>query len=165
MNKIKMNRFTLKELLQIKNGKDHKDLGDGKIPVFGTGGIMRHSDKAIYNEESILLPRKGSLTNIQYVDRPFWTVDTIYYTIVDPKLANVFYLYNYLKILDLSWLNSGTGVPSMTFGAYYDLEIYLPDLSTQQKIASVLSSLDSKIELNNRINAEFEALAKTLYDY
>lgn len=45
------------------------------------------------------------------------------------------------------------------------IPINLPSLSTQQKIASVLSSLDSKIELNNRINAELEAMAKTLYDY
>lgn len=39
------------------------------------------------------------------------------------------------------------------------------DIITQQKIASVLSSLDTKIELNNKINAELEAMAKTLYDY
>jgi type I restriction enzyme S subunit len=62
-------------------------------------------------------------------------------------------------------LNSGTGVPSMTFDAYYDLEIYLPELAIQKKLASALSSLDSKIELNNRINTELESMAKTLYDY
>jgi type I restriction enzyme S subunit len=165
MNKKNMTRHTLRDLVQIKNGRDHKDLGEGHIPVFGSGGIMRFADKAIYNEESILLPRKGTLSNIQYVNKPFWTVDTIYYTIVNTKLTNTYFLYNYLKLLDLSWLNSGTGVPSMTFDAYYDLEVYLPELTTQQKIASVLSSLDSKIELNNRINAELESMAKTLYDY
>jgi type I restriction enzyme S subunit len=159
------NRYTLRELVLIKNGRDHKELGEGNIPVFGSGGLMRYADKAIYNEESILLPRKGTLSNIQYVNKPFWTVDTIYYTIVNKKLANAFFLFNYLKTLDLSWLNSGTGVPSMTFDAYYDLEVFLPEISTQQKIASVLSALDSKIELNNRINAELEAMAKTLYDY
>jgi type I restriction enzyme S subunit len=165
MSKLSMNRYTLRDLIQIKNGRDHKELGEGNIPVFGSGGIMRFADKAIYNNESILLPRKGTLSNIQYVKKPFWTVDTIYYTIVNKKLVNAFFLFNYIKLLDLSWLNSGTGVPSMTFDAYYDLEVYLPELSTQQKIASVLSSLDSKIELNNRINAELEAMAKTLYDY
>ncbi len=53
----------------------------------------------------------------------------------------------------------------MTFNSYYDLKIYLPSLETQQKIADVLLSLDTKIELNNRINTELEAMAKTLYDY
>jgi type I restriction enzyme S subunit len=160
-----MKHYKLRNILQIKNGKDHKNLGDGKIPVFGSGGIMRYADTAIYNEESILLPRKGTLSNIQYVNQPFWTVDTIYYSVINQELANTFFLYNYLKTLDLSRLNSGTGVPSMTFDSYYDLEICLPDLSSQQKIATVLSALDSKIESNNKINAELEAMAKTLYDY
>lgn len=160
-----MNSYYLSELLEIKNGRDHKNLSEGNIPVFGSGGLMRFVDKAIYNDESILLPRKGSLGNIQFTKDPFWTVDTLYYTIVDKKKANAYYLYNYLKRLDLSNLNSGTGVPSMTFGAYYDIQINLPDLSTQKKIASVLSALDDKIELNNSINSELEQMAKTLYDY
>jgi type I restriction enzyme S subunit len=160
-----MRTYKLKELLSIKNGKDHKELNDGNIPIFGSGGIMRFGDRAIYNDESILLPRKGTLSNIQYVNKPFWTVDTIYYSIINKALASPFYLFNYIKSLDLSKLNSGTGVPSMTFDSYYNLDILLPELETQQKVASVLSTLDSKIELNNRINAELEAMAKTLYDY
>jgi len=160
-----MMRFTLRELLKIKNGKDHKNLSDGKIPVFGSGGLMRYVDDYLFDKESILLPRKGSLNNIQYVNTPFWTVDTLYYTIVDTKKANVYYLYNLIKLFDLSKLNSGTGVPSMTFDAYYDIEVELPSLSTQNRIADVLSALDFKIELNNRINAELEAMAKTIYDY
>jgi type I restriction enzyme S subunit len=160
-----MRTYKLKELLSIKNGKDHKELKNGAIPIFGSGGIMRFGDKAIYNDESILLPRKGTLSNIQYVNKPFWTVDTIYYTIVNKGLANPFYLYNFIKSLDLSKLNTGTGVPSMTFDSYYNLDIILPELEVQHKIASVLSALNSKIELNNRINAELEAMAKTIYDY
>lgn len=160
-----MRTYKLKELLSIKNGKDHKELKNGAIPIFGSGGIMRFGDKAIYNDESILLPRKGTLSNIQYVNKPFWTVDTIYYTIVNKGIANPFYLYNFIKSLDLSKLNTGTGVPSMTFDSYYNLDIVLPELEVQNKIASLLSALDSKIELNNRINAELEAMAKTIYDY
>ena len=80
-----MNSFKLKELLSIKNGRDHKELNDGDIPVYGSGGIMRYVDRAIYNYESILLPRKGTLSNIQYVKQPFWTVDTAYYSIINKK--------------------------------------------------------------------------------
>lgn len=160
-----MNSYKLKDLLSIKNGRDHKELSDGDIPIFGSGGIMRYGDKAIYNDESILLPRKGTLSNIQYVNKPFWTVDTIYYSVINKDLANPFYLFNFLKCLDLTSLNSGTGVPSMTFNSYYDLKVKLPDLPTQKAIAKVLSDLDAKIELNNKINRELEAMAKTLYDY
>lgn len=160
-----MNNYKLKDLLEIKNGKDHKHLSDGNIPVYGSGGVMRYANDSIYDDESILLPRKGTLDNIQYVNKPFWTVDTIYYTVVEKKKANPYYLYNYLKLLDLSSLNSGTGVPSMTFGAYYDIDVSLPDLPTQSQIAKVLSDLDAKIELNNKINTELEAMAKLIYDY
>lgn len=59
----------------------------------------------------------------------------------------------------------GSVFPNLTKDNLFDLEFYCPDLPTQQKIASVLSALDDKIELNNRINAELEAMAKTLYDY
>ena len=160
-----MKEYFLEELLQIKNGRDHKHLSDGNIPIYGSGGIMRYGNQAIYDDESILLPRKGTLSNIQFVNKPFWTVDTIYYTVVDKEKAVPYYLYYYLKGLDLSNLNSGTGVPSMTFGAYYQVKVNLPSLDIQQKIAKVLSDLDAKIELNNKINAELEAMAKTLYDY
>lgn len=160
-----MRTYKLRELLSIKNGKDHKELKNGTIPIYGSGGIMRYGDKAIFDDVSILLPRKGTLSNIQYVNKPFWTVDTIYYSIINKELANPFYLFNFLKSLDLSKLNTGTGVPSMTFDSYYNLDISLPKIQIQEKIASVLSALDSKIELNNRINAELEAMAKTIYDY
>lgn len=160
-----MKEYILKDLLKIKNGKDHKNLPDGDIPVYGSGGLMRYVNECIYDEESILLPRKGSLDNIQYVNKPFWTVDTIYYTIVDKTKANPYFLYNYLNLLDLSNLDSGTGVPSMTFDSYYNIKVKLPDLTTQKSIAKVLSDLDAKIELNNRINEELESLAKTIYDY
>jgi type I restriction enzyme S subunit len=162
---MEMKKYRLKELLVIKNGRDHKDLKEGYWPVYGSGGIMRYVDSFLYDKPSILLPRKGSLNNIQYADKPFWTVDTIYYTVVKENLSNAFYLYNYLKLLNLSSLDSGTGVPSMTFDSYYNLSVNLPCLPIQRKIAAVLSALDNKIALNRRINAKLEQMAKRLYDY
>ncbi|TVZ47470.1 restriction endonuclease subunit S [Olleya sp. Hel_I_94] len=160
-----MTEYKLKDLLEIKNGRDYKHLSEGEIPVYGSGGLMRYVDESLFQGESILLPRKGTLSNIQYVNESFWTVDTIYYSIIDKSKAEPYYLYRYLTLLDLNHLNSGTGVPSMTFGAYYDIPIKLPNLSTQKHIAKVLSDLDAKIEVNNKINQELEAMAKTLYDY
>ena len=72
-----MKEFLLSELLQIKNGRDYKHLSKGPYPVFGSGGLMQYVDDYLYDKPSILLPRKGSLTNIQYADTPFWTVDTL----------------------------------------------------------------------------------------
>lgn len=160
-----MKTYKLRELLEIKNGRDHKGLNSGIYPVYGSGGIMRYVDSFLYDKPSVLLPRKGTLDNIQYADKAFWTVDTIYYTEVNSEKVNAYYLYNYLKLLDLSNLDSGTGVPSMTFDSYYNLNVKLPPLESQQKIAAVLSALDDKIALNRRMNAKLEQMAKRLYDY
>jgi type I restriction enzyme S subunit len=70
----------LSDIARISNGKDHKQLADGDIPVYGSGGIMRYANQHIYDQESVLIPRKGSIGNIFYVNTPFWTVDTIFYT-------------------------------------------------------------------------------------
>ena len=67
-----MTEYTLRDLLTIKNGRDHKDLADGKYPVYGSGGIMRYVDAYLYDKPSILLPRKGSLSNIQFEDVNFF---------------------------------------------------------------------------------------------
>ena len=152
MAKTGTTTYKLKDLLKIKNGKDHKALGNGTIPVYGSGGIMRYADSYLYDKASILLPRKGSLDNIQYCDVPFWTVDTIYYTEVNENLCDAYYLYRYLKLLDLSQLDSGTGVPSMTFDSYYQIEVKIPTLEAQKRIASMLKALDSKININEQIN-------------
>jgi type I restriction enzyme S subunit len=78
------------------------------------------------------------------------------------------FLYYYLKIKinDIDKLGSGTTFKEVSKSSIEDFELLIPEKTKdQQKIASVLSALDSKIELNNRINAELEAMAKTLYDY
>ena len=160
-----MQSYRLSDLVKIKNGKDHKMLSNGKYPVLGSGGIMRYVDRFLYNKPSVLLPRKGTLDNIQYCDVPFWTVDTLYYTEVNTNLANPYYLYRYLSLLDLSNLDSGTGVPSMTFDNYYGLKIFLPNIEKQTKIAQILQTLDKKIAINRQINQNLEAMAKQIYNY
>ena len=162
---MEMKKYKLRELLTIKNGKDHKQLKEGVYPVLGSGGVMRYVDTFLYDKPSVLLPRKGSLNNIQYSDKPFWTVDTLYYTEVNEKKVNAYYLYNYLKLLDLSNLDSGTGVPSMTFDSYYNLSVNLPSLEIQNKVASALFHIDEKISINRQINRNLEELAKQIYDY
>lgn len=157
--------YKVRDLLTIRNGKDHKQLGDGKYPVYGSGGIMRYVDSYLYDKPSILLPRKGTLDNIQYCDTPFWCVDTTYYTEVNTSLANPYYLYRYLSILNLKGLDSGTALPSMTFDSYYQIKVSLPPIEIQNSIGNLLYEIDQKIALNTRMNVELEAMAKQLYDY
>ncbi len=113
------------DILDVKYGKDHKQLEDGNIPVYGTGGIMRYTDRSLYSGESVLIPRKGSLNNIMFVDETFWTIDTMFYSI--PKIENAAKIvYFYLKGLDMYSLNIGAAVPSMTISILSGLDIQLP---------------------------------------
>jgi type I restriction enzyme, S subunit len=154
--------YKLSEIAEIKYGKDHKHLADGKIPVFGSGGIMRFADKAIYENDSILIPRKGTLSNLFYVDKPFWSVDTMFYTKISDSASGKF-IYYLLKSMDLASLNVGSAVPSLTTEVLNKLELKLPDLRTQSQIASILSSLDNKIELNLQMNQTLEAMAQAIF--
>lgn len=153
----------LGEVLEIKYGKDHKKLNDGIIPVYGSGGIMRYADTALYDEESILIPRKGTLNNIFYINKPFWTVDTLFYTKPNKSLVNAKFLYYQLSQIDFNALNVGSAVPSLTVSVLDDVLIDLPGLPEQNAIATVLSSLDDKIDLLLRQNKTLEAMAETLF--
>lgn len=153
----------LRELMTIKNGKDHKALHDGEYPVYGSGGIMRYVDKYLYDKESVLLPRKGTLNNIQYANTPFWTVDTCYYTEVNTEKVLPYFLYNCLRQYDIEALNTGSAIPSMTFEKYYSIQINLPNLETQRRIADVLSRYDALIENYQRQIKLLEEAAQRLY--
>ena len=136
----------LRDLIVITNGKGHKKLKNGQYPVYGSGGIMRYADSYLYDQESVLLPRKGTLNNIQFVTEPFWTVDTCYYTVVNRDKVLPYFLYCCLCKMDIQSLNTGSAVPSMTFEKYYSIEVPIPPLSTQHCIANILSRYDSLIE-------------------
>ena len=165
MSECGVKEFKLRELLKIYNGTKYDHLNKGDIPLYGSGGLMSHVNEALYSGEAILLPRKGTLSNIMYVNESFWTVDTMYYAVVNDKLADAFYLYSYLFQLDLSNLDSGSTLPSMTKSAYESIVVKLPDLKIQKAVATVLFNIRKKLEINNQINQELEAMAKTLYDY
>ena len=162
---METNRYKLGQLLSIRNGKDYKILKPGKIPVFGSGGIMTYVDGFLYDKESILLPRKGTLNNIIYVDYPFWTVDTMYWSIINADLCYPKFLYYYLSCLDLSSRYQGSTLPSMTFDVYYDIDVDLPEMEIQRKIGDLLNLFDKKIETNKKIIDTLSETARTIYDY
>lgn len=153
----------LGSVLEIKYGKDHKKLNEGNFPCLGSGGIMRYVDSYLYDDESILIPRKGSLNNIMFQDSPFWTVDTMFWSKIDKSKVFPKYLFYQLTLIDYENLNVGSAVPSLTVPVINEIEIQLPPLPEQKAIASVLSSLDDKIDLLHQQNQTLEALAETLF--
>lgn len=158
-----LKNYKLSDLLEIKYGKDHKGLNEGSFPCFGTGGLMRKVEKFIYDKESILIPRKGTLTNLYYINEPFWTVDTLFWSKINEDLAFPKFLYYKLKILDLSNLDEGSAIPSLTTKTLNQIDISLPFLETQKKIANILSKYDDLIENNLKRIELLEEAAQRLY--
>ena len=155
--------YKLGDLIKIKYGKDHKSLADGNYPAYGSGGVMRMVERPIYDKPSILIPRKGSLNNIIYTEKPFWTVDTMFWTIIDTKLVLPHYLYYTIKDVDFASLNVGSAVPSLTCPIIEAIEVSIPCIETQKMILNCIEPLDSKIELNNRINHNLEEQARNIF--
>lgn len=154
----------LGEIVTIKYGKDHKGLSNGNIPVYGTGGLMRKVDKYLYDKPSVLIPRKGSLNNVMFVSKKFWTVDTMFWTIVNTKIINPKYLYYYLSRLNLNKLNVGSAVPSLTVKILNEIVIPVPKLTIQDNIVKKISVFDRKINLNNQINDNLDELLTTIFE-
>lgn len=114
--------------------------GDGDIPVYGSGGIMTYIDTAVYNKPSVLIPRKGSLDKLYYVDTPFWNVDTIFYTDIDTSMVEPKYVYYYLEGQHLERLNKAGGVPSLTQAVLNKVQLAVPPLEVQREIVHILDS-------------------------
>ncbi|MDU4190542.1 MAG: restriction endonuclease subunit S [Aeromonas sp.] len=159
----------LGDLAHIKNGKDHKTLAEGEFPVFGSGGIMRYADTYAYNKPSVLIPRKGSLGNLFFVDVPFWNVDTIFYTEIDETQIRPKYLYYFLTTAGLGEMNQAGGVPSQTQSVLNELKIPIPCPDNPKKSleiqAEIVRILDSFTELTNELNNELTARKKQYNHY
>ena len=153
----------LGDICTIKYGKDHKKLNDGDIPLYGSGGVMRHVEKALWSKPSVLIPRKGTLGNLFFVNKPFWTVDTCFWTDIDEEQVLPEYLFYQLKTKDLASLNVGTAVPSLTTDVLNEVQIDLPSLEKQKQVVEMLGSLDSKIEINTQLNGYLLELASTIF--
>lgn len=152
----------LGEVCKIMNGKDYKHLNNGIYPVYGSGGIMNYVDNFVYDKPSVLLPRKGSIGNVFYVDSPFWTVDTIYWTRINTNFIIPKFLYYYIKTQNLEGKNTAIGaVPSLTQSVLNKIEIPLPPLEVQSEIVRILDTFTSHAA---ELQAELQA-RKEQYEY
>ena len=158
-------RVPLDSFAKIKNGKTYKDFGAGNIPVYGSGGIMTYVDRFSYNKPTVLIPRKGSLGNLFYLEEPFWNVDTIFYTEIDEEQVIPKFLYYFLKTAHLEDLNTAGGVPSLTQKVLNKVLIPVPSLEEQQRIVDILDRFDALTSsLSEGLPAELAA-RRSQYEY
>jgi type I restriction enzyme S subunit len=152
----------LGQVLRIRNGKDYKGFAEGHVPVYGSGGVIAHIDQYIYDKTSVLIPRKGSIDKLYYVDVPFWTVDTIFYTEINTEIIEPKFVFYFLQSQRLERLNTAGGIPSLTQAILNKIRVPLPPLQIQQEIVRIL---DSFTDLIKELNAELDARRKQYESY
>ncbi|HDP6556641.1 MULTISPECIES: restriction endonuclease subunit S [Enterobacteriaceae] len=165
---VEVEWLPLSGLARIRNGKDHKSLSEGEFPVYGSGGIMRYVDTYAYNKPSVLIPRKGSLGNLFFVNVPFWTVDTIFYTEIDEAQIRPKYLYYFLTTVGLGEMNQAGGVPSQTQSVLNKLKIPIPCPDNPEKSLAIQSEIVRILDKFTALTAELTAelnMRKKQYNY
>lgn len=138
----------LGQILSIHHGKSQKDVeaDDGEYPIMATGGQIGRSRSYLYNKPSVLIGRKGTIDKPQFIDTPFWTVDTLFYTSIRPDY-DPFFTYSACCCIDWESYNEGTCVPSLISSTIEKIKLPIPsDITEQRAIATALSDMDALIE-------------------
>ena len=137
----------LKDIANICYGKSQKEVevDDGKYKILGTGGVIGYTNDFLWNKQSVLIGRKGTIDKPQYIEEPFWTVDTLFYTKINENYIAKWFYY-YLDNIDLKKHNEATGVPSLSVANLNTIRLATPTIKEQEKIASILSTVDEQID-------------------
>ena len=148
--------YKLGDILNFRRGHDlpHSKMKDGNIPVAGSNGIIGYHNEATPVSPCITIGRSGNV-GTPYIYKQCWAHNTVLY-VDDFKQNDPLYLYYLLKTLPLSSFGGGSAVPTLNRNHIHPLIIkHTPNINTQRQIASILKSLDDKIEVNRRINDNF----------
>lgn len=161
-----MSKIKLGEILQFQRGYDltKKNIIGGKFPVVTSTGIMAYHNE-FKSPSSIVIGRSGTIGKPQLIETEFWPHNTTLF-INDFKGNNINYIYYLLLNLNIEKIKSGSNIPTLNRNHLHDISVLFEKNSIiQNKIGLILKNIDDKIELNNKINSELEAMAKTIYDY
>jgi type I restriction enzyme S subunit len=152
------------EEISLEYGKALRDYDkvSGKYRVFGSNGPIGWTDKPLASGPGVILGRKGAYRGIEFSRAPFFVIDTAYY-VVPKSEFEMRWLYYAIKYHKLGEIDDGSPIPSTTRSAVYVKDFDVPPLAEQKAIAAVLGALDDKIELNRRMNATLEAMARALF--
>ncbi len=166
---MKLRKYKLGEILELQRGYDlpSSQMKMGDVIVAGSNGIIGYHNTARSNYPCITVGRSGSVGKVHYYEQATWAHNTALF-VKDFKGNNPQYLYYFLKNLHLDkmFAKESSVVPSLDRNIVHSLIVpFHKDITCQKRIASVLSNINRKIELNRAINQHLEAIAKQLYDY
>ena len=154
----------LGDILNFRRGYDlpKTKMVAGYIPVAGSNGIIGYHNEATPISPCITIGRSGNI-GTPYIYEHCWAHNTVLY-VDNFKGNNPYYLYYLLKTLPLASFGGGSAVPTLNRNHIHPIKVkFTPNIETQNRIVSVLSSLDYKIESNTKINSNLEEQAKALF--
>jgi type I restriction enzyme S subunit len=136
----------LGDVLSICHGKNQRDveIPDGPYPILATGGQIGTADRPLHSKPYVLIGRKGTINKPQYMDSPFWTVDTLFFSAMKEGNSARFFYYLFCTI-DWMQFNEASGVPSLNAKTIESIEVGCPATQEQDAVASVLSELDAEL--------------------
>lgn len=137
----------LKYFLKVKHGKEQKLIEDknGIYPILASGGEIGRTNVYLYDKPSVLIGRKGTIDKPQYIEQPFWTIDTLFYTKVNDN-NNAKFFYYLFQTINWHKYNEGSTIPSLNSTTIESIVVKVPPLEEQEKIVSILSKQDEVIE-------------------
>lgn len=147
-------------LLHIKHGKSQKEVEviNGIYPILGTGGEIGRTNEPLYSKPSVLIGRKGTIDKPVYMDTPFWTVDTLFYSEINQKTHAKFIYYKFNQI-DWYLYNEASGVPSLNAKTIENISIAIPPtIPEQQAISTALSDTDELLNSLQKLISKKEAI-------
>ena len=132
----------------IRNGKDQKGVlvENGKYPILGTGGEFGRASEFLYDKPSVLLGRKGTIDKPQFIEEPFWTVDTLFYTEIHEDVSPK-YLFYLSTLIPFNLLQESSAVPSMTQDKLHNVFLTKPIKEEQNKIVKHIENEMNKMDL------------------
>ena len=154
----------LENILKIKHGKSQKEIecNNGEYPILATGGEIGRTNSYLWDKPCVLIGRKGTIDKPQYMDTPFWTVDTLFYSEVF-KENNAKYLYYLFNTINWKKYDESTGVPSLSAKTIERIKVTLSISNTEQTIISkILSKFDNKIQQEECILSNLQTYKKGL---
>ena len=156
--------YKLGEIITLQRGYDlpRAKMKNGEIPVAGSNGIIGYHDQYTTEGPGITIGRSGNIGVPKFYKGNFWAHNTVLY-VKDFHGNDEKFVYYLLQTIDFTQFNTGSAVPSLNRNHVYELNISIPLLSEQKRIASILGSLDDKIDLLHRENETLEAMAETLF--
>ena len=134
------------DVLKIAHGRNQHAVEDQKgiYPILATGGQIGTANQFLYDKPSVLIGRKGTIDKPQFMDKPFWTVDTLFYSIIlEPNNAK--FLYYKFCLIDWKQYNEASGVPSLNARTIEQIVVKVPSSEEQTAIATILSDMDAEI--------------------